>query len=101
MSEKEPSAEEQLSAAVWGTVQRVVMALIVFGSGLFAGYYKWGDAIELRQTIKERQDEIVTLRNDRETISTRLARAEQDKKLAVRDLRECKDAAKAEAVPAP
>jgi len=97
--EEKKSAEDQLREAVWTWVQRVVVALVLFGAGFFAGYYNYGDAIELRQEVKELNDNIVDLKNQRETLSTKIARETRDKEVCQRDMREMKkelDAAKAD-----
>ncbi|RMD80987.1 MAG: hypothetical protein D6815_12910 [Candidatus Dadabacteria bacterium] len=94
MADTEKSAEEQLHDAVWTWVQRLVIALVLFGAGLFAGYYQWGDAIELRKQNKELQDRIVDLKNERETLSTQIARERRDKEVCQRDLRELKKTCK-------
>ena len=91
MADVEKSAEEQLQEAVWTWVGRVVMAAALIGAGLFAGYYNWGDAIGLRQDNKVLQDTIVDLKNQRETLSTRISRERRDKEVCRRELRDLKN----------
>jgi hypothetical protein len=91
MAEEKKSAEDQLHDAVWTWVQRFVIAAVLFGAGLFAGYYQWGDAIDLRQTTKELEDQIVDLKNQRETLSTKIAREKRDKEVCRRALKEMKE----------
>ena len=88
MAEKEQSAEQQLSDAIWGTVSRVVLAIALIGAGFFAGFYRWGDAVEARQEVLEKQDQIVKLKNERETLSTRIARFQRDLEVCRKDLKE-------------
>ena len=88
MADKDKSAEQQLSDAIWGTVSRVVLALALVGAGLFAGYYRWGDAVECRMEVKEQQDQIVDLKNQRETLSTRIARLTRDLEVARKEIKE-------------
>lgn len=90
MAEQEISAEEQLSNAVWTWVQRLVVAAVLFGSGYFAHYYRFSDAADLRLSNKQLQDQVVDLKNQRETMSTRLARESRDKEVCRRDLKKCK-----------
>ncbi len=90
MAQEEKTPEEQLRDAVWTTVQRIVIAAVLFGAGFFAAWYNYGDAVELRQTKKELEDTIVDLKNQRETLSTRIAREQRDKEVCQRDLRELK-----------
>lgn len=90
MTQEEKSAEEQLHDATWMWVQRAVLAAVLIGAGMVGGWFRWGDAAELRQTNKELQDTIVDLKNQRETLSTKIAREQRDKEVCQRDLRELK-----------
>jgi hypothetical protein len=90
MAEEEKTAEEELKEAVWVWVQKTVVALVLFGSGIVAAYFAWGDAGDLRQTNKELQDQIVDLKNQRETLNTRIAREARDKEVCNRDLADVK-----------
>jgi len=92
MADKDKSAEQQLSDAIWGTVSRAVLAIALIGAGLFAGYYRWGDAVELRQQVRERQDDIVNLKNERETLSTRIARFQRDLEVCRKEMKALKAA---------
>jgi seryl-tRNA synthetase len=85
------SAEEQLREAVWVWVQRLVVALVLMGAGYFAAWYSYGDAVELRQTKKELEDTIVDLKNQRETLSTKIARESRDKEVCRRDMKKLKE----------
>jgi uncharacterized protein YlxW (UPF0749 family) len=87
---EEKTAEEELKEAVWSWVQKAVVALTLFGSGIVAAYFAWGDAAELRQHNKELQDQIVDLKNQRETLNTRIARETRDKEVCNRDLQDLK-----------
>jgi len=93
MAQEQKSAEDQLRDATWMWVQRVVMAAVLIGAGYVGGWFAYGDAVELRQTNKEQQDTIVDLKNQRETLSTRIAREQRDKEVCQRDLRELKKTA--------
>ena len=102
MAEEEKTAEEELKEAVWTWVQKAVVALVLFGSGIVAAYFAWGDAADLRQTTKELQDQIVDLKNQRETLNTRIAREARDKEVCNRDLADVKKQLQAKpAAPAP
>ena len=90
MAEVEVSAQEELKNAVWVWTQRLVVALVLFGGGVLAAYFAWGDAGELRQHNKELQDQIVDLKNQRETLNTRIAREARDKEVCNRDLADAK-----------
>src|SRR5262245_40456131 len=88
MAEELKSAQEELKDAVWEWVQRTVVALVLFGGGILAAYFLWGDAAELRQHNKELQDQIVDLKNKRETLNTRIAREARNKEVCNRDLQD-------------
>ena len=91
MADEEKSAEQQLSDAIWGTVSRAVLAIALLGAGFFAGYYRWGDAVECREEVKVQQDQIVDLKNQRETLSTRIARFQRDLEVCRKDLKAKED----------
>lgn len=101
MSEPEKSAQEELKDAVWEYTQKTVVALVLFGGGILAAWFMWGDAGRLRQTNKELQDQVVDLKNQRETLNTRIAREARDKEVCLRDLNVLKKGAGAPAAPAP
>ena len=87
---EEVTAEQELKNALWVWTQRTVVALVLFGGGILAAYFAWGDAADLRQHNKELQDQIVDLKNQRETLNTRIAREARDKEVCNRDLAEAK-----------
>ena len=90
---EEVTAQQELTNALWAWTQRTVVALVLFGGGILAAYFAWGDAADLRQHNKELQDQIVDLKNQRETLNTRIAREARDKEVCNRDLAEAKKAA--------
>ena len=67
------------------------IAIALLGAGLFAGYYRWGDAVECREEVKVQQDKIVDLKNQRETLSTRIARFQRDLEVCRKDLKAKED----------
>ena len=87
------TAQEELKEAAWEWTQKIVTALVLFFGGIVAAYFLWGDAAELRQGNKELNDQIVDLKNQRETLNTRIARELRDKEVCIRDLRELKKTA--------
>ncbi len=90
MAEQKITPEEQLREAIWAWVQRAVLAAVLIGSGIVIARFYYGDAPKLEQEIKEQKDTIVDLKNQRETLSTRIAREHRDKEVCQRDLRELK-----------
>jgi hypothetical protein len=89
---KDKSAEEQLHDAVWTWVQRIVITLVLIGTGYFIRYYQYSDAAKLRVETKEKQDQIVDLKNQRETLSTLIARHKRDFEVCRKDLKELRAA---------
>lgn len=96
MAQEEKSAEDQLRDATWAWVQRLVLTAVLIGAGFVAARFYYGDAPALEQTNKELKDTIVDLKNQRETLSTKIAREQRDKEVCQRDLRELKKECEAE-----
>ena len=93
MTDLSKTPQEELKEKTWQAATRIAIALTWFGSGYTVGYLQYGDAVELRSTVKQKQDRIVDLENDRETMSTKLAKITRDKEV-------CEKAAKAAPAPA-
>lgn len=94
MTDLSKTPQEELKEKTWQAATRIAIALTLLGSGYTVGYLQYGDAVELRSTVKQKQDRIVDLENDRETMSTKLAKV-------TRDLEVCKKAGAAPAAAAP
>jgi len=92
MADLEKSAPEQLKENLWMGAQRLVVTAVLFGAGYFAGYMQWGDAAKLRTEVKQLADQIVDLKNQRETLSTRIAREQRDKEVCRKEMAELKKA---------
>ncbi len=90
MSEHERTAEEQLNDAVWTWAGRIAIAAALIGAGWFGAYTQYGDATELRILAKTHEDRIVELENQRETISTRLAKETRDREVCQKELKALK-----------
>jgi cell division protein FtsB len=93
MTDLSKTPQEELREKTWQAATRLAIALTLFGGGYVVGYLMYGDAVELRSTVKQKQDRIVDLENERETLSTKMAKLQRDKEL-------CDKAAKAAAAPA-
>jgi TolA-binding protein len=94
MADRDKTPQEELREKTWQAATRLAIALTLFGGGYLVGYLQYSDAIQLRSQVKQKQDRIVDLENDRETMSTRLAKVQ-------RDLEVCQKAAKANGGAAP
>jgi hypothetical protein len=97
MTDLSKTPQEELKEKTWQAASRLAIALTLFGSGYTAGYLQYGDAVELRSTVKQKQDRIVDLENDRETMSTKMAKCVRDKEVCEKSAK----AAAAAAAPAP
>lgn len=93
MTDLSKTPQEELKEKTWQAATRLAIAITLFGSGYVVGYLQYGDAIELRSQVKQKQDRIVDLENERETMSTKMAKVTRDKEV-------CEKAAKAAAAPA-
>jgi hypothetical protein len=100
MKDEEKSPPELLKETLWQWAQRLVITAVLFGAGVFAGYFQWGDAAALRLEKKQLEDQIVDLKNQRETLSTRIAREQRDKEVCRKELTEVKKNAAAAAADA-
>ena len=81
MTDLSKTPQEELKEKTWQAATRIAVALTLLGSGYTVGYLQYGDAVELRATVKQKQDRIVDLENDRETMSTKLAKVTRDKEV--------------------
>jgi hypothetical protein len=100
MSESEKSPQDELKEKTWQAANRLVLAATLFGSGYVVGYLQYGDAVELRDKVKQQQDRIVDLENERETMSTRMAKETRDREVCDKDLKAAKAGGAAPAAPA-
>lgn len=90
----EENAQEELNEAAWQWAGRIVVAAALIGGGFFGGYMMWGDAPELAEQVNKQKDEVVRLKNARETANTKFARVTRDKEVCERELREEKKRAR-------
>lgn len=90
MSDLDKTPQEELREKTWQAATRIVIGLTLLGSGYLVGYLQYSDAIQLRSQVKQKQDRIVDLENDRETMSTRMAKVTRDKEICEKDLKACK-----------
>jgi uncharacterized protein YlxW (UPF0749 family) len=101
MTDLSKTPQEELKEKIWQGATNIAIAATLFGAGYLAAYLQYSDAVELRQTVKQKQDRIVDLENDRETMSTRMAKVTRDKELCEKAAKAAAAAATAPAAPAP
>ncbi len=97
MTDLSKTPQEELKEKIWQGATRLAIAATLFGGGYTVGYLQYGDAVELRSTVKQKQDRIVDLENDRETMSTRMAKVTRDKEICEKELKAQKESAAAPA----
>jgi hypothetical protein len=90
MKDEDKSPPELLKETLWSWAQRLVVTAVLLGAGVYAGYFQWGDAAALRLEKKQLEDQIVDLKNQRETLSTRIAREQRDKEVCRKEMTELK-----------
>lgn len=95
MTDLSKTPQEELKEKIWQGATRIAIAGFLFGGGYTVGYLQYGDAVELRTQVKQKQDRIVDLENDRETMSTKLAKVTRDKEVCEKAAAAAKEAAAA------
>lgn len=53
--------------------------LACMGAGVFMGHAKWGDADTLRAKVRQYEKQVLSLKNERETLNTRIAELTQER----------------------
>jgi cell division protein FtsB len=91
MTDLSKTPQEELKEKTWQAATRLAIAATLFGSGYTVGYIQYGDAVELRAAVKQKHDRIVDLENERETMSTRMAKLTRDKDISDKELKACKE----------
>ena len=70
---------EEVKDVVWTYTGWAVILLICVGAGVFIGYTMWGSATTLKRDLDQSVAMIGTLKNERETLKSQIARANADK----------------------
>jgi len=70
---------EEVKDVVWTYTGWAVILLICVGAGVFIGYTMWGSAATLKRDLDQSVAMIGTLKNERETLKSQIARANADK----------------------
>jgi|GEM_PF-950566 len=99
MAEELKSPQEELKEKAWQAASRLVIMAVLIGAGYLISYLQYGDAPALRKQVKQEHDRVVDLENERETISTRLAKESRDKELCTKELTAAKKGGAAAAPP--
>lgn len=88
MTDLSKTPQEELKEKTWQAATRLVIAATLFGAGYLGAYLSYKDAVELRVKVKQKQDRIVDLENERETMSTKMAKVQRDKELCEKAAKE-------------
>lgn len=70
---------EEVKDVVWTYAGWTIILLICVGAGVFIGYTMWGDATSLKRDLNQSVEMVGTLKNERETLKSQVARANADK----------------------
>ena len=70
----------------WVFAQRGVIALVIFLGGVFVGYQLWGQATKLQEQVEELNEKNHVLVTERDTLRSKVAIVERDKKEVERRL---------------
>ena len=70
---------EEVKDVVWTYAGWAIMLLICVGAGVFIGYTMWGDATTLKRDLNQSVEMVGTLKNERETLKSQVAKWKSDK----------------------
>jgi hypothetical protein len=78
-TEEEKSPQQLVVETIWTYTGWTVVILACIGAGVFIGHVKWGDAAALRSKVEQYEKQVLTLKNERETLNTRIAKLTQER----------------------
>jgi len=78
-SDEEKTPQQLVMEAIWTYTGWAVVILACIGAGVFIGHVRWGDAPALRKKAQEYEKQVLTLKNERETLNTRIAKLTQER----------------------
>ena len=76
---EEKSPQQLVVETIWTYTGWTVVILACIGAGVFIGHVKWGDAAALRVKVDQYEKQVLTLKNERETLNTKIAKATQER----------------------
>jgi len=77
--EADQTPQEQIKQGIWRIALQTVVILVCIVFGVFIGYQLWGDAPQLKERIVAFEEQVQTLKNEREAQNARQAMCERDK----------------------
>ena len=78
-TEEEKSPQQLVMEAIWTYAGWAIVIFACIGAGVFIGHVRWGDATALRGKVEQYEKQVLTLKNERETLNTRIAKATQER----------------------
>jgi len=78
-TDEEKSPQQLVMEAIWTYTGWAIVILACIGAGVFIGHVRWGDATRLRSKVQEYEKQVLTLKNERETLNTRIAKLTQER----------------------
>lgn len=79
MSDDEKSPQQLVVDTIWTYAGWLIVILACIGAGVFIGHAKWGDAEALRAKVGQYEKQVLSLKNERETLNTRIAKLTQER----------------------
>jgi len=76
---EEKTPQQLVMEAIWTYAGWAVVIFACVGAGVFIGHVKWGDAAALRVKVDQYEKQVLTLKNERETLNTKIAKASQER----------------------
>ena len=76
---EEKSPQQLVVETIWTYTGWTVVILACIGAGVFIGHVKWGDATQLRGKVEQYEKQVLTLKNERETLNTKIAKLTQER----------------------
>lgn len=94
--------QKQLQEKAWIFAQHGVVLLVALLAGVFIGHHLWGRTGDLNQKVVQLEERVNFLQKERDTLNTKTAISERDKKEVEKRLQDvqARCAVPAEAAPA-
>jgi hypothetical protein len=96
---EEKTPQQLVMEAIWTYAGWAVVILACVGAGVFIGYTRWGDAAALRVKVDQFEKQVLTLKNERETLNTKIAKASQERDACLKGAAPAASAAPGAAAP--
>jgi predicted negative regulator of RcsB-dependent stress response len=78
-ADEEKTPQQLVIETIWTYAGWAIVIIACIGAGVFIGHLKWGDADALRVKVDQFEKQVLTLKNERETLNTRIAKLTQER----------------------